>query len=65
MTENLQAGDRVSFDIEGVAKSPYGFGIVTRVLPNGNTLIHPDFPLVPRVTMTNIKKCGTVARNLR
>lgn len=55
--QQLQKGDRVSFDVEGHQKRPYGYGIVTRAT-SSLTLIQPDYPILAGMRMVNIKRVG-------
>lgn len=55
MNAEIKAGDRVSFDLEGNPKAPYGYGTVTRNF-GGNILINPDHPIPGGFKMVNIVK---------
>jgi hypothetical protein len=57
--QQLQKGDRVSFDLEGHVRKPFGFGVVVRTDNNGRHMIQPDLPLLVGARMINIKKVGS------
>lgn len=55
--KDIKVGDTVSFDIEGVDKSPFGYGKVTSKSSRG-ILIRPDHQVTFSMKMINIKKVG-------
>ncbi len=57
MENTLKPGDQVKFDLEGSSKSPYGYGLVTRVY-QGTAIIQPNYELVGNPKMINIEKVG-------
>jgi hypothetical protein len=54
---DFKPGDKVAFDIEGDSRSPFGYGRVFRVFPNGGIGVEP-LGNVKAVTgkMINVRK---------